>query len=208
MQTDMSDFKIHLILLSVFDTVVFASEKHKNQRRKDSEKTPYINHPLNVCFRLIKAAITDVDVLNAALLHDIIEDTDTTFEELVDRFGKRVATIVAECSDNKELDKVERKRLQVEHAKHVSHEAKLVKLADKLDNVAGLVANPPASWSLEEIKGYVLWSYCVCTQMSSASKNLTMELEKIFEIFSIPTMTESKREIELKEYYHCIDKSE
>ncbi|XP_061520214.1 guanosine-3',5'-bis(diphosphate) 3'-pyrophosphohydrolase MESH1 isoform X1 [Phycodurus eques] len=123
----------------LLETVNFAAEKHRNQRRKDAEKTPYINHPIGVARILShEAGITDIVVLQAALLHDTLEDTDTKPEELETKFGQIVAGIVQEVTDVKSLPKAERKRLQVEHAPHCSHQAKLVKLADKLYNLRDL----------------------------------------------------------------------
>ncbi|KAM9422441.1 guanosine-3',5'-bis(diphosphate) 3'-pyrophosphohydrolase MESH1-like isoform 2-T2 [Salvelinus alpinus] len=123
----------------LLETVNFAAEKHRNQRRKDAEQTPYINHPIGVARILShEGGITDIEVLQAALLHDTVEDTDTSIGELQAIFGQTVARIVQEVTDNKALPKQERKRQQVEHAPHSSHQAKLVKLADKLYNLRDL----------------------------------------------------------------------
>ena len=93
----------------------FAARKHKDQRRKDADKTPYINHPIGVAQILSKeGSVTDVDVLIGALLHDTVEDTECSFEEIENEFGPRVKSIVAEVTDDKNLEKMERKRLQVE----------------------------------------------------------------------------------------------
>ncbi|KAG9352297.1 hypothetical protein JZ751_020710 [Albula glossodonta] len=123
----------------LLETAHFAAEKHKNQRRKDPEGTPYINHPIGVARILShEGGVTDIEVLQAALLHDTVEDTDTSFAELEAAFGPKVARIVREVTDDKTLAKQERKRQQVEHAPHCSHQAKLVKLADKLYNLRDL----------------------------------------------------------------------
>uniref|UniRef100_A0A673B0M7 Guanosine-3',5'-bis(diphosphate) 3'-pyrophosphohydrolase MESH1 n=1 Tax=Sphaeramia orbicularis TaxID=375764 RepID=A0A673B0M7_9TELE len=126
-------------LAVLIETVNFAAEKHKNQRRKDPDGTPYINHPIGVARILShEGGITNIQVLQAALLHDTVEDTNTSPAELQAQFGATVAGIVQEVTDDKSLSKQERKRLQVEHAPHCSHEAKLVKLADKLYNLRDL----------------------------------------------------------------------
>lgn len=91
--------------------------------------------------------VTDLNVLMAAILHDTVEDTDTTFDELEQRFGAKIRGIVEECSDDKNLPKLERKRLQIEHAKDASFEAKLVKLADKLYNLRDLERSIPQGWT-------------------------------------------------------------
>ncbi|XP_026793559.3 guanosine-3',5'-bis(diphosphate) 3'-pyrophosphohydrolase MESH1 isoform X2 [Pangasianodon hypophthalmus] len=129
----------------LLEAISFAAEKHRNQRRKDPDATPYINHPIGVARILShEGGITDIEVLQAALLHDTIEDTDTTFEELEAMFGNKVARIVQEVTDDKTLPKQERKLLQVKHALHCSHQAKLVKLADKLYNLRDLNRCTPA----------------------------------------------------------------
>ncbi|XP_039714140.1 guanosine-3',5'-bis(diphosphate) 3'-pyrophosphohydrolase MESH1 isoform X4 [Pteropus medius] len=117
----------------------FAARKHRRQRRKDPEGTPYINHPIGVARILThEAGITDIVVLQAALLHDTVEDTDTTLDEVELHFGAQVRGLVEEVTDDKTLPKLERKRLQVEQAPHSSPGAKLVKLADKLYNLRDL----------------------------------------------------------------------
>ena len=139
--------------------LAFAAHKHRDQRRKDAEASPYINHPIALADVLVnEGGITDVEVLCAALLHDTVEDTATTHEELVNAFGSRVARIVAEVTDDKALAKAERKRLQIEHAPGLSAEAKLVKLADKICNLRDVAERPPAKWDLERRREYFDWA--------------------------------------------------
>lgn len=146
--------------------VNFAAIKHKDQRRMDPQKTPYINHPIGsflyqdqsrsvltfsspgVAYILTsQAKVTDMNVLMAAILHDTVEDTETTFEELEEHFGPLVRKIVEEVTDDKKLPKEVRKQLQIEHAKSSSFEAKLVKLADKLYNLRDLERCVPVGWT-------------------------------------------------------------
>uniref|UniRef100_A0A8C8VN64 Guanosine-3',5'-bis(diphosphate) 3'-pyrophosphohydrolase MESH1 n=1 Tax=Pelusios castaneus TaxID=367368 RepID=A0A8C8VN64_9SAUR len=123
----------------------FAARKHRQQRRKDPEGTPYINHPIGVARILSReAGVTDIAVLQAALLHDTVEDTGTTFSEIEEHFGEEVRQIVEEVTDDKLLPKMERKRLQIERAPQSSRGAKLVKLADKLYNLRDLNRSTPA----------------------------------------------------------------
>lgn len=137
----------------------FAAEKHRNQRRKDEDASPYINHPIALASVLVKeAGIHDHAVLAAALLHDTIEDTATTSEELLKNFGELIAGVVVEVTDDKSLPKAERKRLQVEHAPSLSRQAKLVKLADKICNLRDMRHTPPANWSLERRREYFDWA--------------------------------------------------
>src|SRR3974377_1234117 len=125
----------------------FAARKHRSQRRKDREATPYINHPLAVAHLLwTEGRVHNPVVIAAALLHDTIEDTRTTRAELMKHFGARVAGVVVEVTDNKRLHKRTRKRLQIEHAPHLSRQAKLFKLADKTCNLRDVTASPPDGW--------------------------------------------------------------
>jgi len=143
----------------VFQALAFAAHKHRDQRRKDEGASPYINHPIALANILVnEGGITDHVVLCAAILHDTIEDTETTYEELVDAFGREIADVVREVTDDKSLDKAERKLLQIEHAAHASRRAKLVKLADKTCNLRDLAATPPADWSDERRREYFDWA--------------------------------------------------
>lgn len=139
-------------------TTNFAAIKHKDQRRKDPEGTPYINHPVGVADILAQVGVSDVEVLQAALLHDTVEDTDTTLDEIESKFGKSVRDIVDQVTDDKEKEKYERKRLQIVHAPHASLQAKLVKLADKLYNLRDLERAAPLGWSQDRKKEYFVWS--------------------------------------------------
>ena len=139
--------------------VAFAADKHRNQRRKDAEASPYINHPIALANVLAnEGGVADVTVLCAAVLHDTIEDTETTPEELQAIFGPKVASVVMEVTDDKSLEKSVRKQRQVEHAPHISTEAKLVKLADKISNLRDIIASPPADWSAERKQNYFEWA--------------------------------------------------
>ncbi|KAM9494318.1 guanosine-3',5'-bis(diphosphate) 3'-pyrophosphohydrolase MESH1 [Clarias gariepinus] len=165
----------------LLDTVNFAAEKHRNQRRKDPDATPYINHPIGVARILSQeGGVTDIEVLQAALLHDTVEDTDTTFEELEATFGSKVARIVQEVTDDKTLPKQERKLLQVEHARHCSHQAKLVKLADKLYNLRDLNRCTPAGWTAERVQEYFVWAAQVVKGLRGTNDVLEEKLLQLF----------------------------
>ena len=150
---------------TVLRAAAFAAEKHRNQRRKDVEASPYINHPIQLAYILVQADIEDPVVLAAALLHDTIEDTNTTLDELEIVFGYEIANIVAECTDDKKLGKLERKQAQIDHAGGLSAKAKLVKLADKIANVSDIDGAPPADWSLERKREYFDWAKQVVDRM-------------------------------------------
>ncbi|KAJ8340329.1 hypothetical protein SKAU_G00349620 [Synaphobranchus kaupii] len=155
--------------------------KHKNQRRKDPEATPYINHPIGVGRILsYEGGITDIEVLQAALLHDTVEDTDTSIAELEAVFGQTVARIVQEVTDDKTLPKQERKRQQVEHAPHCSHQAKLVKLADKLYNLRDLNRCTPTGWTEERVQEYFVWAAQVVRGLRGTNQTLEIKLQQLF----------------------------
>lgn len=156
----------------------FAALKHRRQRRKDAESSPYINHPLALARVLkLEAGVDDVDVLVAAILHDTVEDTQTTVEELAREFGGEVAGIVAEVTDDKRLPKPDRKRLQVEHAPSLSPGARRVKLADKICNLRDVLDSPPAHWPMERRRAYFEWAKAVIDGLRGANP----ELEKLFD---------------------------
>ena len=162
----------------VISAISFAADKHRNQRRKDIEASPYINHPIALANILAnEAGIEDEKVLVAAILHDTIEDTETTTQELADLFGDDVTAIVLEVTDDKSLPKAERKRLQVEHAPTISRRAKLVKLADKIANLKDIAASPPADWPLQRQQDYFDWAKAVVDGL----RGIHPTLERIFD---------------------------
>lgn len=168
---------IGVILLAV----AFAAEKHRNQRRKDAEATPYINHPIALANVLKQeGGIDDVAVLTAAILHDTIEDTETTADELRAIFGEEISGIVLEVTDDKSLLKAERKRLQIEHAAHASDKAKLIKLADKICNLRDIAASPPSDWSLERKREYFDWARQVISGCRNVNARLEAQFDKVF----------------------------
>ncbi|TRZ15296.1 hypothetical protein HGM15179_011816 [Zosterops borbonicus] len=172
----------------LLEAVDFAARKHKDQRRKDPEGTPYINHPIGVARILAhEAGVTDIVVLQAALLHDTVEDTDTTFPELEARFGAAVRRVVQEVTDDKALPKAERKRLQIERAALCSRRAKLVKLADKLYNLRDLNRCTPQGWSEERVQEYFRWAAAVVAGLRGTNAALEGALQRLFEERGVPT---------------------
>lgn len=162
----------------LLSAIAFAANKHRDQRRKDANASPYINHPIGLANVLAnEAGIEDERVIIAAILHDTIEDTETTEQELVRIFGQEITAIVLEVTDDKALPKVERKQLQIEHAPHISRRAKLVKLADKICNLRDIAASPPADWSVERIQEYFDWAKAVVEGM----RGVHPALEHIFD---------------------------
>ncbi|KAI8050810.1 AGAP004597-PA [Syncephalis plumigaleata] len=167
--------------LAILHAADFAARKHKSQRRKDPEKTPYINHPIGVAYLLAEAGVTDTVVLQAALLHDTVEDTDTSFDEIEQIFGAQVRSVVDECTDDKNLPKAERKRLQIVTAPHKSTRAKQVKLADKLYNLRDLQRATPEGWTSERVHDYFVWARQVVDGCRGTNDSLEKQLDELFE---------------------------
>ena len=159
----------------------FAADRHRLQRRKDAEASPYINHPLSLANVLTgEGRVTDATVIVAALLHDTVEDTETSLDEIAARFGAEVAAIVAEVTDDKTLDMAERTRLQVVKAGSKSERAKLVKLADKICNLRDIAATPPAHWSAERRAEYLRWSREVVAGLRGTNASLEAAFDSAY----------------------------
>jgi guanosine-3',5'-bis(diphosphate) 3'-pyrophosphohydrolase len=163
------------ILLAAIE---FASRKHSTQRRNDADASPYINHPIAVTHLLADTGgIADLVTLMAAVLHDTIEDTETTASELNEHFGHTVRKVVEEMTDDKDLDKAVRKQLQIEHAPQLSRRAKAIKLADKIANVRDVMESPPPDWSLARRIEYLDWT----EQVVAGCRGTNDALEKLYD---------------------------
>jgi guanosine-3',5'-bis(diphosphate) 3'-pyrophosphohydrolase len=168
----------HDSLARILKALAFAAHKHRDQRRKDARASPYINHPIDLANVLKnEGGVQDETVICAALLHDTVEDTETSPEEIEREFGARIRDVVLEVTDDKRLPKAERKRLQIEHACDLSRAAKLVKLADKICNLRDVVDNPPTGWDLKRRQEYFDWARDVVDGM----RGVHPRLEKTFD---------------------------
>lgn len=159
----------------------FAAQKHSSQRRKGAAAEPYINHLAEVASLI--AENTDGDDVTAVvvgILHDTIEDTKTTYDELVTEFGTTIADIVMETTDDKSLPKAERKLLQIEHAGHASDTAKTVKMADKISNLRAILTSPPPDWADKRKLEYFVWAKAVVDQCRSANTGLATTFDKVY----------------------------
>lgn len=157
----------------------FAAWKHKGQMRKCDGNIPYIHHPIEVTAILAEiGGITDFDVLQAGLLHDTIEDTETDSNDLEAHFGSRVCAIVLEVSDDKSLGKPVRKATQIEHAPHLSKDAQALKLADKISNVFDVAFNKPIDWAPERQLEYFDWASRVVTGLRGCNSALEAEFDQ------------------------------
>ncbi len=162
----------------ILKAVKFAAGRHKDQRRKGADAAPYINHPIELATLLWhEAQVRDAVVIMAALLHDTVEDTDTTLMELEQEFGADVSGVVAEVTDDKSLPKALRQQQQIDHAPHLSDRARLVKLADKISNLRDLLSSPPQGWSSQQHLDYAHWGKSVIDQI----RGTHAELEHLFD---------------------------
>lgn len=156
----------------------FAARKHCGQTRKGKGREPYINHLAEVA--TILADTTEepnARLVAAGWLHDTVEDTDTTREELEEKFGRHVAGYVAEVTDDKSLPKAERKRLQIINAPHKSAEARALKIADKISNLRSLMTSPPDDWERARLIDYVDWS----EQVVNGCRGVNADLDRLFD---------------------------
>lgn len=169
----------------IIKALEFAAHRHRNQIRKGAEKTPYINHPIQVAGLLVnKAGEKDPVLISSAFLHDVIEDTVSTEEEKLElinsireTFGEEVLSVTMEVTDDKSLDIKERKRMQVEHAPLMSDRARKLKIADKIMNLRDLSSNPPEDWSYQRILEYHDWAESVVAGL----RGVNIKLESLFD---------------------------
>ena len=156
----------------------FAADRHRGQRRKGPGASPYINHPLAVAALLADdGGITDVELLMAALLHDTVEDTHTSRDEITELFGNAVGDLVAEVTDDKSLPKERRKQLQIENAAHKSDRAKQLKIADKICNLRDIDAASPAGWDRDRKAQYLAWA----VQVVEGCRGVNSALDQLFD---------------------------
>lgn len=162
-----------LALDSLLDAIIFATKKHQGQVRKDSHGSPYITHPLTVAQVLWEiGGITDITILVSAILHDTLEDTNTSNTEISELFSDDILSIVLALTDDKTLDKMERKRMQVIHARGLSYTARVIKLADKLVNCRDILLSPPKGWTLERRRAYIQWAADVIDNIRGTNTSL------------------------------------
>jgi guanosine-3',5'-bis(diphosphate) 3'-pyrophosphohydrolase len=169
---------------TILSAAAFAAEKHATQKRKGAAGEPYVNHVIEVA-QLVSTELSepDANVVAAALLHDTIEDTGVTKEELVERFGADIAGLVAELTDDKSLPKAVRKRLQIEHAPMLSVRAQTIKLADKISNFRSILLSPPADWDYQRKREYFEWGKRVVDGLTAPNPVLKAEFERTYRRF-------------------------
>lgn len=159
----------------------FAAEHHKGQKRKGEAGEPYLNHLIEVAELIATSSdLLDANLIMAGFLHDTIEDTDVTRQELERLFGSDVAALVAEVTDDKSLPKEQRKALQVQNAHKKSPRAQTLKLADKISNLRALLCSPPANWSAQRKREYFDWAREVVSRLTQPNQKLKVEFERTY----------------------------
>jgi (p)ppGpp synthase/HD superfamily hydrolase len=160
----------------------FAAHRHATQRRKGIKAESYVIHLTEVARLLAEATDgSDHHLVMAGLLHDTVEDTGTTSEELAARFGEDVATLVAEVTDDKSLERHERKRMQVRTAPGRSKRARMIKIADKIANLRSLRESPPMGWSARRKADYAAWAREVVAACGPTDERLEALFEEAVE---------------------------
>ena len=165
----------------ILKAIRFVAEKHSNQRRNDSKSSPYINHPIRVAEILWTIGeVRDDTLLVASVLHDTVEDTDTSPDEITREFGEAVLSLVLEVTDDKSLPKQVRRQQQIETAPHATHPAKMLKLADKICNVRDLIDTPPRDWTRGRKREYLLWTEKVVAGLRGANARLETQYHGMY----------------------------
>ncbi len=167
------------MLIQFAKALVFACERHADHRRKGAAQEPYVNHLAEVALMAAEATGgRDQSLVIAALLHDTLEDTATTYADLASQFGEDVAALVQEVSDDKSLAWQERKQLQIDRAPFKSHRAKVIKLADKVSNLRSIAHSPPHDWSPERRLAYIDWAEQVARGLMGGNSLLEAEFAR------------------------------
>ncbi|MBP2298640.1 HD domain-containing protein [Azospirillum picis] len=168
-------------LLDFARALDFAAHKHIDQRRKGVRAEPYVNHLSEVALLVAEATDgKDPVVVIAALLHDTLEDTDASYEEIERLFGVEVVQVVAETTDDKRMSKAERKQHQIDAAATASPRAKLVKLADKVSNLRSMAHSPPADWPLTRKVEYFEWAHAVVAGLRGTDARLEALFDRAY----------------------------
>jgi (p)ppGpp synthase/HD superfamily hydrolase len=177
------EFRVSDAVMEVMRAIEFAAGRHALQKRKGALKEPYLNHLVSVANLLAKAtAGSDFGLITAGLLHDVIEDTDTSTEDLERHFNPEIVELVLEVTDDKSLPKLERKRLQIEKAPNLSKKAKQLKLADLAHNLESIATSPPGDWSRERRREYIGWANLVAAGCRGVDEFLESKLDDASEL--------------------------
>ena len=165
----------------ILEAAQFAARHHATQKRKGEAGEPYINHLIEVAELIVSNSdLLDVNLVMAAFLHDVVEDTAVTPQELEQRFGHDVLSLVMEVTDDKSLPKEMRKAKQIENAHQQSPRAQILKLADKISNLRALLSSPPANWSVQRKLEYFEWARAVVSRLTDPNPALKAEFDRTY----------------------------
>jgi (p)ppGpp synthase/HD superfamily hydrolase len=162
----------------VSEAADFAARRHSGQQRKGRGSEPYVNHLAEVANLLsIATDGTDAELVAAGWLHDTIEDTATTREELAQEFGERVTALVVEMTDDMTLPKQERRQKQIVDAPRKSPGAKLIKIADKISNIRARIVPQPNQGEHDDLIDYVAWA----EKVVAGCRGVNAALDRMFD---------------------------
>jgi guanosine-3',5'-bis(diphosphate) 3'-pyrophosphohydrolase len=162
----------------VSEAAEFASRRHSGMARKGRDNEPYINHLAEVANLLCAATEgADAELVAAGWLHDVIEDTKTTCEELAEKFSDRVAALVVEVTDDMTLPKAERRQRQIVDAPKKSPSAKLIKIADKISNIRARILPQPNQDERNDLIDYAAWA----EQVVAGCRGVNATLDRLFD---------------------------
>jgi len=165
----------------ILEAAQFAARHHATQKRKGEAGEPYINHLIEVAELIVSNSdLLDTNLVMAAFLHDVVEDTAVTPQELEQRFGHDVLSLVMEVTDDKSLPKEMRKAKQIENAHQQSPRAQILKLADKISNLRALLSSPPANWSVQRKLEYFEWARAVVSRLTDPNPALKAEFDRTY----------------------------
>lgn len=165
---------------SVTKAVHFAAQKHSFQRRKNASQTPYINHPIEVMRILDMVGVHDHVILSSAVLHDTVEDTETTIGEIRSIFGADIAVMVGEVTDDRSSSKLDRKLAQIKKMRTASLGARMIKIADKISNILDTIREVPKGWTADRVRGYACWSKEVVLATDTGVGVVNEKLNRMF----------------------------
>jgi (p)ppGpp synthase/HD superfamily hydrolase len=168
-------------LISKADT--FAEKAHFGHTRSNQAQEPYINHLREVA-NLVKMSGGSTEEICAGLLHDIVEDTDTTLSDILESFGPEVEEIVSTLTDDPESNKLstlERKTLQAEHVKKANSKTKRVKLADQISNIICVTVDPPVKWEPQKCIDYIEGARRIADECSGVSEFLDKKFNEVYQ---------------------------
>lgn len=179
LQKAYAQHKIH-DLNKILQAVDYAALKRESETLKDIAKTPYITHPMDVAEHLVSVGqVYDTDTLIAAMLHDVLAKTETTYEAIQKNFGDKVASIVRELTPDKTLSDQQAKEQQILNAPNLSQAAAVIKLSDIRYNLKDLIVNPPRNYSKTQIDQYFLWAEQLAARLPAANPHLKAEVDKL-----------------------------